>query len=410
MIYSSCRVHLKHLTDNQIKSLQTLSAALTTLYNLSLSAVMAIHKQTGSVPTLKVVTNQLRHTSGYKAVGGIHYPTILAAISSYQGYLSTQTYTAGRRKQLLKLKNLANLQPPHPRQGLSPIPLNCTFVRDSTVAIPKTQLTPAVVLTLPQEYAHLTLISFCIRHLHDYQQWEIVLNYTKPQKNTRLDPTKYLGIDLGVSNFATCATNDGQGFIVDGRQLKGIIQGYCKYRKKLRPHKDTYSKRFTSLRNRSKNKIQDYINKSVALVIKYCVDNDIGNVRLGWGLHFQTYNLGNNTQLYHFFPFAAFADALQHKCREYKISFSRVDECFTSLASFIDADPMPATITRIPQHFSGKRRYRGLYRSKEKIPINADFNAALNILRKCNAIGDSDVAAICSRGLAQPQRISPLKM
>ncbi|HKL47584.1 MAG TPA: hypothetical protein VJ878_02855, partial [Candidatus Izemoplasmatales bacterium] len=51
-------------------------------------------------------------------------------------------------------------------------------------------------------------------------------------------------------------------------------------------------------------------------------------------------------------------------------------EAYTSMASFIDKDDFKI------KDFSGKRIKRGLYRSKKGILINADLNAALNIIRK----------------------------
>ena len=50
--------------------------------------------------------------------------------------------------------------------------------------------------------------------------------------------------------------------------------------------------------------------------------------------------------------------------------------------------------------FSGKRTKRGLYVSKNGIPINADLNAALNILRK----GKPDAIWIGSKGWNTPKR------
>lgn len=43
-----------------------------------------------------------------------------------------------------------------------------------------------------------------------------------------------LAIDLGVENLATCVTTEGQSFIIDGRYLKSIIQGFEKYMSKIR--------------------------------------------------------------------------------------------------------------------------------------------------------------------------------
>jgi hypothetical protein len=40
--------------------------------------------------------------------------------------------------------------------------------------------------------------------------------------------------------------------------------------------------------------------------------------------------------------------------------------------------------------FSGRRKYRGLYKSKEGLLINADINGAVNILRKYFVNGKLD--------------------
>jgi transposase len=45
--------------------------------------------------------------------------------------------------------------------------------------------------------------------------------------------------------------------------------------------------------------------------------------------------------------------------------------------------------------FSGKRVKRGLYRTSNDVLVNADINAALNIMRKSNAV---DIKILCARG------------
>jgi transposase len=45
--------------------------------------------------------------------------------------------------------------------------------------------------------------------------------------------------------------------------------------------------------------------------------------------------------------------------------------------------------------FSGKRVKRGLYRASNDVLVNADINAALNIMRKSNAV---DIKILCARG------------
>ena len=53
----------------------------------------------------------------------------------------------------------------------------------------------------------------------------------------------------------------------------------------------------------------------------------------------------------------------------------------------------------INTNFSGKRIKRGLYQSKDKTLINADLNAALNIIRKSKPEFE-----VGHRGLSTPSR------
>ena len=66
---------------------------------------------------------------------------------------------------------------------------------------------------------------------------------------------------------------------------------------------------------------------------------------------------------------------------KYGIRVTVNEESYTSKASFIDQDEIPV-YDGTRHSFSGKRVHRGLYQSKEGIFINADVNAACNILRK----------------------------
>ena len=72
-----------------------------------------------------------------------------------------------------------------------------------------------------------------------------------------------------------------------------------------------------------------------------------------------------------------------------------INEDYTSKASYIDQDKLS-----YQESFSGKRVKRGLYISKDKKIINADLNAALNILRK----GKPEADWIGSRGWNTPKR------
>ena len=69
------------------------------------------------------------------------------------------------------------------------------------------------------------------------------------------------------------------------------------------------------------------------------------------------------------------------------------DESYSSQASCLDLDPIPTYGDKDIPAFSGERVHRGLYRSKNKILLNADVNGASNIIRKRypEAFKDSDM-------------------
>jgi putative transposase len=82
------------------------------------------------------------------------------------------------------------------------------------------------------------------------------------------------------------------------------------------------------------------------------------------------------------------------------------EEAYTSQASFYDHDPLPEYVVGVKHEFSGTRKYRRLYVSKDGFAVNADVNGSLNIGRKVisefSGIGDRSLAA-------RPIVINPLK-
>ena len=84
--------------------------------------------------------------------------------------------------------------------------------------------------------------------------------YNKKEKNLMSDNGNYLGIDIGLDNLASCVSNNGSCFIINGRPLKSINQYYNKrlafLKSKLKDNKQI-SKRIRLLTNKRNNKIKD---------------------------------------------------------------------------------------------------------------------------------------------------------
>ena len=243
--------------------------------------------------------------------------------------------------------------------------------------------------------------------------WELIINYpVETVHHDNLDYERALGIDLGMVNFATCADSQtGECFIIDGKRLKSILQGYCKYLAVLRKaSRQNDTKRIASLKKKTYQRINNYVGKSTSYIVKYCLEHNIGKVCLGWGVHFQgkngnpNFTLGVNNQLFYLFPFARFKNALQFKCQFHGIKFVLVDEAYTSQASALDKDIMPEHLLPEKQLFSGKRIHRGQYMSENGIKVNADQNAVWNILRKGN-VKLPFLEGVGSRGLVSPYRV-----
>jgi len=214
------------------------------------------------------------------------------------------------------------------------------------------------------------------------------LNKEGGQTNTNnyeLNENNYLSIDLGINNFATCFSNVGHSFIVNGKPLKSINQFYNKRKAEQQSiikivNDKNYSNKLTKLTINRKNKINNFMNKTVYYIVMYCIEHKIKNLVIGYNeLWKQEVNLGSKTnQNFVNIPYNIFKQKLENKCSEYGIIFNQQEESYTSKCSSLDLED-------VQKHdvYLGKRIKRGLFKSNvtNKI-INADVNGSINILRK----------------------------
>lgn len=225
--------------------------------------------------------------------------------------------------------------------------------------------------------------------------FEIQYTYENVEVQRELDRTKALAIDIGLNNLATCVTNEGKSFIIDGKRLKSINQWFNKQNSILQSIKDkqgikgTTNKQMIITNNRN-NKVNDYINKTCRYIINYCLDNSIGNLVIGYNETLQKdINLGRtNNQNFVNIPVGNIKEKLEYLCNLYGINFVKQEESYTSKASFFDGDEIPKYNPNAPKEykFSGKRVKRGLYQTQNGYKLNADVNGALNILKKSSVV------------------------
>ena len=269
-----------------------------------------------------------------------------------------------------------------------------------------------VVIKIPPNLNGKNIKEVRILPKNDAKYFEIQYIYEYAEVQSELDNKKALAIDVGLNNLATCATNEGKSFIIDGKRLKSINQWFNKENARLQSIKDKQkvtklTKRQEKLWNKRRNVVTDYIHKSARIIVNYCLEHKIGNLVIGYNPTLQQEcNLGRRTnQNFVNIPIGQLHENLAYLCERYRIKFIEQEESYTSKASFLDNDAIPVynAFSKENYEFSGKRIKRGLYRSKEGILLNADINGALNILRKSSL---NEVKLEQSRGgLDTPKRI-----
>ena len=149
-----------------------------------------------------------------------------------------------------------------------------------------------------------------------------------------------------------------------------------------------------NLINRRNNQMTYFINKAARLIIDFSLENKVSKIIIGYNDGFKDINLSNKfNQMSRSIPIARLRDRIIYLASLNYIDYEKVNESYTSKASFIDKDEM------INTNFSGKRIKRGLYQAKDKTLINADLNAALNIIRKSKPEFE-----VGHRGLSTPNR------
>ena len=204
----------------------------------------------------------------------------------------------------------------------------------------------------------------------------------------------FMSIDIGMDNLMACTVfSNGQScqFLIDGKPLKSINAYYNKTIARL---KSEYSKnkgissqntkRMLRLYNGRANRINDYFNKAVSLLVRKCIDMNVTHIVIGYNKEMkQDINIGKtNNQNFVYVPFHKLRQKLQCKCELHGIKCEFQEESYTSKASSLDLDAIPKYGIDTKPTFSGKRIKRGLYRSKDGFKLNADINGSVNILRK----------------------------
>ncbi len=236
------------------------------------------------------------------------------------------------------------------------------------------------------------------------------LVYKTEDVQSDVNPDSALMIDHGMDNWLSCVSNVGTSFIIDGKHLKSINQGYNKRVAFLMDGRANgyWSKRLEQLTENRNRTMRDAINKAARKVINHCLENKIGVVIFGWNKgQKDSANMGKKTnQKFVQIPTGRLKERIAQLCEQHGIKFVETEESYTSKASFVDLDVLP-TFGEKPEGWqaSGKRVKRGLYRTAQGWLINADAQGAANIGRKVAMMLGLDLSGISRGTLSMPLRV-----
>ena len=232
--------------------------------------------------------------------------------------------------------------------------------------------------------------------------------------NPNLDYTQAWSFDHGGTNWLTGVSTLGKSFILDGKKLKSINQGYCRLVAKYKQGKSEFywDSNLDRIQRKRNNQIRDAINKASRFIINRCLKDGIGNIVHGWN---QGQKKGSKmgkrgNQNFVVIPTGRLIERLKQLCPEYGIKLTITEEAYTSKASFLDGDSLPKHGEKpVSWKASGSRVKRGMYKSHDGHIINADCNAAGNIMRKVTIQLGLNLVEVGRASLTVPQRFDLFK-
>lgn len=297
------------------------------------------------------------------------------------------------------------------KDGYYQVTLNCTNLNR--------QKRKEGILQIPN-----TNIEFGSFHATDAQQIRFIpksnyisveIIYNRQEHELKQDNHRYMSIDLGVNNLCTVTSNVCNAFIIDGKRVKSINHHYNKYKAKLQSKlsdNQYTSHKIQNITRKRNFRIDTIFHNISKYIVNQAVNNNINTIIIGLNKGWkQETNIGKkNNQNFTQIPHSKLIHQINYKAKLMGINVVTVDESYTSKASYLDNDFIP---DYNPENeniykFSGKRVYRGLYKSSTGQYINADINGSLNIMRKyltkCNC--DSCLSTVADIGLVvRPVRI-----
>ena len=238
-------------------------------------------------------------------------------------------------------------------------------------------------------------------------EYEILFTYINEEKSNLIpnNHNNIMAIDLGINNLASIVISNNKAYIIDGKKLKSINQYYNKqisHYSSKKPNAKVLTKKEFLITKKRNNRTTDYIQKASKQIINLALENKTTEIIIGYNFNFKNLNqhLKKSTQLFKEIPLSRFKDLVINKANKFHISAKVINESYTSKCSFYDNEEI-----KFHYKYLGTRISRGLYKTKNGLIINADINAALNILKKSKPEKKELISFLRNSGQVMPCRL-----
>ena len=214
---------------------------------------------------------------------------------------------------------------------------------------------------------------------------EVVYRKEIPDKSS-ISEESLISLDLGLDNFATIInTKDLKNpLVLNGKGLKSYNK---RYNKRLAHFRSVakrmncldFTNRMRTLTDKRNRYMDNFMHQASSYVIKLAEEHEISSIIIGYNKDWKR-NSKLSKVVNQFFiqiPYKRFIDQIVYKAQLRGINVLITEESYTSGTSFVDNEfPTKKCYNK------SRRITRGLFKSDNGTLINADVNAAYQIVKK----------------------------
>ncbi|WCK57413.1 transposase (plasmid) [Aneurinibacillus sp. Ricciae_BoGa-3] len=410
VLFGVQRQQLKHLSKTEYLSLRELCRLSKNMYNVALYQVRQYYFAEKKYLSYESNYHLCKDNENYQFLNSNSAQQILKVVDRNFASFFALIEKAKKGEYQFKDIKLPNYLP---KDGYFTLIFSEFNTKNDNFQVP---MSPAfrkqygkVVFDLPSNLKEKRIKEVRILPKSNARYFEVQYVYEVDVIQNENQSNRVLAIDLGVDNLATCVTNQGDSYIIDGKRLKSYNQWANKENARLQAIKDKQGIKGTTkaqqrLWNKRNHQVRDYINKTSRTILNYCLEHGIGQVIIGYNPTWQkNSHLGKtNNQNFAQIPLGDIRTKLEWLCKQHNIHYIEQEESYTSKASFFDHDSIPVYKPFDKTHYTfiGNRIQRGLYQCNDGFLVNADVNGAFNIMRKAKIKN-----IVVDRKTVQPKRI-----